>query len=414
MLQPEVVSNDTFFSVADLVNGGQLRTYFQPIVSVRRKMVMGVEALVRAEDPATQQMIPPTRLFEVAYIQEKTAVLDRAARELALRQFAARGISDSVLLFVNVDLEAIAHEHRLDEMIKHLMALQIPPSSIAVELVESQFDHVERLDYVVSRLREHGMLIAVDDIGSGHSNLERISLIKPNILKIDRSLCSKLGDDHCTGEVFSALVNLGRRIGSLVVAEGIETKKQAVAALERGADLLQGYLIARPQPAATCDLDQALAATRTVAGDFRQHMVGTINHNKIERRLHNILLDSVLTELALVEANAQATTLSRVIRSHPDIECMYVLDHRGVQVTDTIFNTHEAPPDSTLFKPADKGTDHSLKLYYYALLDNETNRYVTEPYVSLASGQLCRTLSTAFRDGSNEKMFVLCIDVKAT
>lgn len=401
------------FTIEQLIEQGGLRTYFQPIVSVRRKMVAGVEALVRGVRDGSDDVILPKQLFEAAARQQMLNALDRAARIHALKTFAARAFEDQ-LLFLNIDLDALSTDGRIDEMLRLIQTLQIPPQSIAVELVESQFEDTTRLNQVVSRIREHGMLVAVDDVGAGHSNLERISLIKPDILKIDRSLCSKLGSDHCTEEVFSALVNLGRRIGSLVVAEGIETRAQAMVALERGADLLQGYLILQPQLGNTIELDQAAQATNTLAGHFRQHMTTQINHNKIERRMHNILLDSMLCDLAQSELNAFTTTLNRSIRSYPDIECAYVLDQRGQQVSDTIFNAHEIPPSSILFKPAEKGADHSLKVYYNQLLDQESNRYVTEPYVSLASGHLCKTISAIFRDASNERMFILCIDVKAS
>jgi hypothetical protein len=65
-----------------------------------------------------------------------------------------------------------------------------------------------------------------------------------------------------------------------------------------------------------------------------------------------------------------------------------------------------------MFYPAPKGADHSLKEYYYILMDVELQKFTTDPYVSLATGNVCRTLSTAFRDASNNRMYILCIDVK--
>jgi hypothetical protein len=64
-----------------------------------------------------------------------------------------------------------------------------------------------------------------------------------------------------------------------------------------------------------------------------------------------------------------------------------------------------------MFQPAPKGADHSLKEYYYILMDVELQAFTTDPYVSLATGNLCRTISTEFRDAANNKMYVLCIDV---
>jgi hypothetical protein len=63
-----------------------------------------------------------------------------------------------------------------------------------------------------------------------------------------------------------------------------------------------------------------------------------------------------------------------------------------------------------MFHPARRGADHSLKEYYYILLGVELQQYTTEPYVSLASGSISRTISTSFRDARN-RLFVLCIDV---
>lgn len=406
--------SQTELSIPELIESGGLQIFFQPIVSVRRKAVMGVEALMRGQHSQTGQLLTPKDLIQLALAQQVYPQLDRTARNQALANFFQRGFHTQILLFLNLDLDLVCADRQVQELIDRVRMLGIPPSSVVLEMVESQFDETDRLNRVVSRFREHGMLVAVDDVGAGHSNLERISLIRPDILKIDRSLCGKLGTDRCTEEVFAALSVLARKIGALVVAEGIETHRQAVIALERGADLLQGYLVHKPEPALSIQLEQARSAACSLAGYFREHMVQSINHNKIERRMHSILLDSMLSEISITEQSAFSATLQRTIRSYPDIECAYILDHRGTQVTETVFNAHETPPVGYLFQPAEKQTDHSLKQYYYALLDNETNRYVTEPYISLASGHLCRTLSATFRDRSNERLYILCIDVKAT
>ena len=395
-----------------LIQDGALRTYLQPIVSVRRKSIAGVESLLRAVHPETNQILSPKVLFEAATRQNCFRRLDRAARSESLRLFADRALGEQCLLFINFDLDSILHGDGVDELLHEIRALDVPPSSIVAELVENQFDDPRRLEKFVARVREHGMLVAIDDVGAGHSNLERISLIRPDILKVDRSLCAKLGDDQCTEEVFTSLVNLGRRIGALVVAEGIETHKQAMVALERGAELLQGYLVLPPQPGESLDMEQAEGATATLAGHFRRHMTATINKNKTERRRQHTLLDSIVGELTQADAANFERTLARCLSGHKAAECAYVLDQSGQQVTETIFA--DGPPLSTLlFRPAEPGTDHSLKTYYHQLIDSEQSRYVTERYVSFASGKPCRTISSAFRDASNEQMFILCVDVMA-
>ena len=91
------------------------------------------------------------------------------------------------------------------------------------------------------------------------------------------------------------------------------------------------------------------------------------------------------------------------------------LDEGGIQISETICNTTIPRRSSgVMFQPAPIGTDHSLKEYYYILMDVELQKFTTDPYVSLASGNLCRTISTAFRDAANNKMYILCIDISGT
>ncbi len=101
-----------------------------------------------------------------------------------------------------------------------------------------------------------------------------------------------------------------------------------------------------------------------------------------------------------------------MIRRYPQVEALYVLDEAGIQVSDTVCSFDpSAPTGRMMFRPALKGADHSLKEFYYVLLDVELQKYTTDPYVSMASGNICRTISTCFRDANNNKMYILCIDV---
>jgi hypothetical protein len=142
-------------------------------------------------------------------------------------------------------------------------------------------------------------------------------------------------------------------------------------------------------------------------------MVGAINGRKVQHRRFNVILNRILCDLTMTPAAEFGTVLGRIIKEDPTIECLYVLDDAGVQVTETVWNGGLAQGLSgALFRPAPLGTDHSLKEYYYVPLDVELQKYTTDPYVSLASGNLCRTISTCFRDAANNRLYVLCVDVR--
>jgi hypothetical protein len=104
--------------------------------------------------------------------------------------------------------------------------------------------------------------------------------------------------------------------------------------------------------------------------------------------------------------------LGGLLQSFPAIECAFVLDETGVQVSTTVCrNTLEPRRNRVLFRPAPRGTDHSLKDYYFLLRNVELQKFTTDPYVSMASGNLCRTISIGFRDADGQRTYILCIDV---
>ena len=95
-----------------------------------------------------------------------------------------------------------------------------------------------------------------------------------------------------------------------------------------------------------------------------------------------------------------------------DIECVYVLDKSDIQISNTIFpNRVPNLKDNLLFFPADTGADHSVKSYFYQLANSRMNEYLTEPYTSLATGNICTTFSRFFENAADGK-HILCVDYK--
>jgi hypothetical protein len=218
--------------------------------------------------------------------------------------------------------------------------------------------------------------------------------------------------DYHRQETMKSLVGLARRIGALVVAEGIETQQQAMISLELGADLLQGFFLGRPQEPGQLSCPEAADRIESLAREYKSYMIRRINQRKLQHRRFNIILNEILCRLSNCGAEQFDAVLAEVLPTYENVECVYVLDESGTQVTSTVCNPRvPVRNNGVMFRPAKRGADHSLKEYYYVLLDVELNKYTTDTYVSLASGNLCRTISTCFRDAANTKMYILCIDV---
>jgi EAL domain-containing protein (putative c-di-GMP-specific phosphodiesterase class I) len=403
-----------------LIQDRGVTTHFQPIFSARQKAVVGVEALARGVR-ADGSLVPPTRLFKMAAEESLSVVVEGLCRESAVETFARLdGRLDELLLFLNLDLVGQPEPEALPDELERLVARAgVAPTSVAVEFLEARLDDVARFASLAAGLRARGFLVVLDDVGAGHSNLDRIPLFRPDVIKIDRSLITGVNADYYKQETLKSLVGLSRRIGALVVAEGIETEGEAITALELGADLLQGFYLSRPQAVtafAAGGIARVSSEVEALARKFKSHMVGAINGRKLQHRRFNVILNRILCDLGNTEAAEFDEILARIIPEYPTVECIYVLDDAGVQVTETIWNGADGPllpqPGGALFRPAPRGTDHSLKEYYYVPLDVELQKYTTDPYVSLASGNLCRTISTCFRDAGNNCLYVLCVDVR--
>jgi hypothetical protein len=126
-------------------------------------------------------------------------------------------------------------------------------------------------------------------------------------------------------------------------------------------------------------------------------------------REHEALLGKLVQVVSLQD---QLDVQKAVDRIAPEgaWECLFVLNERGVQVSDTIARPGTVFKRSSLFHPARKGADHSSKEYFYLLNDTFITRYRTEPYVSLATGNLCMTFSALFKDPAGRPR-ILCLDV---
>ncbi len=425
----------------EILDAGAVVTHFQPIYSAKQKSVIGVEALLRGLNPLTSQLVSPAQLFQMASEERLNVDMEELCRDTALRTFAElRGqtVSDprvresdataaareNLILFLNFDANSASVkpeatsdggsgllflnfdasvERNIEPAAAALMEkvrrVGLDPRGVAIEILESQFEDLDRLKHLAQSLHECGFLLVLDDVGAGHSNLDRIPIIRPDVLKIDRSLIRHLDSDYHKQETVKSLAHLARRIGALVVAEGVETEGETLTAMELGADLLQGFYLARPQPAETIARTLDGSAVNSLAQRYKLHMVAKINQRKLQHRRYAIILNTLLCELGKADVREFDDILTRLISDHPTVECLYVLDESGHQVSASICNFDMSGSGHRLmFRPAMKGADHSLKEFYYVLLDVELQKYTTDPYVSLASGNLCRTISTCFRD----------------
>lgn len=228
----------------DVLNENRLIAHFQPIYSLKSCRTVGFEALARGVEP--DGLRSGFELSSTASRLGLMKVFDQRAR-LAACDCLCGHLQDEESIFLN--LAPAEYSSGCDEIHMTVFALRnagIQPSQVVFELTESDgFPNQSALLNLVACIRESGAKIALDDFGSGHSTVAMCEIVRPDIVKFDRSL---IQSDDCEAKeaVTRALVGFCRALGAQTVAEGIETVSQLAFAERCGFDNIQGWLVGHP------------------------------------------------------------------------------------------------------------------------------------------------------------------------
>ena len=243
---------NTVISVAELkkaISTGQIIAYHQPKIETRTGHFVGTEALARWVHPEWD-IVSPNRFIPLAeqcgLIEQLTDAIMVAAisdvkhwKEHGLQASCSINLSANVL--TNIDLP--------DEIAARVDAAGLERSQIILEITESSLleKHAVPME-VLARLRLKGFDLSVDDFGTGHSNIERLRNFPFSELKIDQSFVSNMQQDAFAAESVRTSVELGRKLGLRLVAEGVETQAVCDLVKQLGIDQIQGYFFGKPMP----------------------------------------------------------------------------------------------------------------------------------------------------------------------
>lgn len=230
--------------------GGSLHgSLFQPLVERSSGRVSGHEACLHSLLCA-RQGVPAQALFLDARDDAELVRLDRNARTLHALNFLLQRDQHGGFLSLNVHPQLIrsVRDHHGQVFENVLARCGLTPERIVLELSDDGFESAAQLAVAIAEYRERGYRIAIDNFGRHSASLERLALLGPDIVKLDRSLVGHAGHLDVARRVVSGLVPEIHRLGMQVVIPFIETPLQLELALGSGADWLQGYRIARPAP----------------------------------------------------------------------------------------------------------------------------------------------------------------------
>ncbi len=229
------------------IENNQLKMYLQPQMSADG-MLLGAEALVRWDHPTKGQIMPANFIP----IFEKNGLIsdvDKYIWEIAckqLRKWKDEG-KDDLYISVNISPRDFYFLNIYQIFTELIEKYEINPSALKLEITETAvvMDFQRQLE-LISRLRQTGFVVEMDDFGSGYSSLNMLKDIHVDVLKIDMAFLKKAEDEERSKKILQMIISLSKQLGMPVITEGVETAEQIAFLSEMGCDMFQGYFFAKP------------------------------------------------------------------------------------------------------------------------------------------------------------------------
>jgi len=251
-----VAKNAVGWELAKALERGQFRLEYQPVVSLRDRSIVGIEALLRWDHP-DRGTIPPSEFIGLAETRGLMVpignwVLDEACRQLV--EWAALFPSygrDPALKPLGVAVNVSGRQLRGADFVSAVkVALErndLAPSQLCLEITETALiEETAEARETLEAIAALGVHIALDDFGTGYSSLAHLRQFPVDVLKIDRSFVDRVETNDRERQIVAAVTAMAHVLNMIVIAEGIETLGQLTQLTDLGCDHAQGYLLARP------------------------------------------------------------------------------------------------------------------------------------------------------------------------
>ncbi|MGO9197871.1 MAG: EAL domain-containing protein [Acidimicrobiales bacterium] len=234
--EQEGVSRD---QIETVIEAGEIPIVWQPIVSLESREVLGYEALARFTQFSNRDQLSPVAWFSAASAFGLRESLEMVAVRSALTQL--EHVPEGTFVSLNISPSTVATlelEEDLHNVASDRLVLEISEDAVT--------DAGDGINEALTRLREKGVRVALDDTGSGLVSLRQLLGVQADIIKIDTDVTRGVDTDVMKQAIAYALKSLAERSGAMSLAEGVETEAEAEMLASLGIEAAQGYLFGRP------------------------------------------------------------------------------------------------------------------------------------------------------------------------
>ncbi|MNI29501.1 putative EAL-domain containing protein YkuI [compost metagenome] len=374
----------------------EVAPYFQPIVSLQNQQIFGYETLGRRVQQGKIESLGP--FFKDPTIADENHLhIDRHLREMAIKKMAAE--DPSACLFINLKPSWIFATYQTTGVLITLEIMKkyhIHPSRVVIEITEEEFmGHLQELTEVIHLYRQAGCRIAIDDVGSGFSNFDRIASIQPNILKIDLNILKKSATHSGYKALMQSFSILAAQMGASLLVEGVETKQDLQNALHASARYVQGYLFS-PAMAELQQADTYKDMLKIEMGLYSQEeFVKYRRLFAVQESLEHLVNSSV----AIQSVEEADHVIERTLTTITD-NCMriYICREDGYQISSNYTRKHHNWHKDESFQ----GSNWIWRPYFIAnvlIMNMKQQGTLSQVYADLDSLNLIQTFSCPLGEG---------------
>lgn len=398
-------------AILEIVKSKNVHTFFQPVISISTKSIIGFEAFSRGGGSGVC-VIDPKMLFHKDLKPDLKVDVDRLCREKAFEQFKPiNNGHKGMLLFMNVSPDILPHVEVGSKVLKHQVAsLDIDPANIVIECTLGRSDSHE-VEQFVHVYKEFGFKISLDNCSVDDSFSQIITRLQPDFVKINRSFYAKDGRKDYSAKALESLVEVVDRVGGTVIAQGVEDEDDSIRLLTSGVHLQQGYYYTKDENARTGDPAKMFFKKIIATYDKFKKVKHELVRRKKERfEITFRAVSSVCGKFASLSESRFEETCKIIVRNVEDVTSMFILDEVGEQIT---IRVHVKPVEgkgkSSQILGAEKGVDHSI-CDYFMYLDMGYEKFVTKPFVSPYTGEQNCIISKSFYNSEGLR-YVVCVEM---
>ncbi|MDI3325341.1 EAL domain-containing protein [Pontibacterium granulatum] len=365
----------------------ELFPWYQPIVETASGRIAGYEALARTQNEQGEVVSAGAYFADCSIDLEKRINADRHVRYQALS--ALHEIPGDSFVSINLSPEWLHHVAKTGELptLSMLEELQVDPSRVMIEITELSGD-LELICQAVSLYRAAGFKIAIDDFGADFSQLDRVALLMPDVVKLDMKLLRDGLDNPRNASMIQVLGEMASRLGAKVLCEGVETEEAYFLALTCNAYYMQGFLFSQAR-AHALPVEQFSRKSTLLRDSYRDMALDSSTRSQWLAQKVSAELVGLREQIRAKGVVAGVIDLEHYLPTGQMLR-FYICDRTGTQISPNYENRSGA----WKINREAEGSDWSWRPYFIELMasdDIEQRLVFSEPYHDIYAGELSQT-----------------------